>query len=337
MSLRGKLLLVFICFGVAPVLLVCLWLWQWGGARAAEDAVRANAEQGARHFESEVEAALAGHETELQALARSRAVGDLVRKAAASGSATGGAASGVATAAAPDGVADAVGLLLASERDAYASISIIAADAPSRTLLRAEPPAPGTSQPPRFQTGNFLPGQVRADGRVWGLSESQPLRTLISDESSYGVGVTYTVPVFSGDGGGGLSAPAGAVVAEVKLGPLFRQVGKDVTAFAVPAQTGVLSGGEETEESRPTRLAVALDQSGRIVYHTNEALLYQSAGASMPHFGAVAHEMAAGAAGERFFNAPPEGDRWLVAYRPAPGLGLSLAVAINHTAATAVA
>ncbi|MDQ3907754.1 MAG: ATP-binding protein, partial [Acidobacteriota bacterium] len=79
---------------------------------------------------------------------------------------------------------------------------------------------------------------------------------------------------------------------------------------------------------------IALDRGGRIVYHPNDALKFQTVAQMMPYFNGVASEMAAGREGSRDY-ADADGARWIAAYAPVRDLDLSVAVAANETAATA--
>ncbi|MFL6230133.1 MAG: ATP-binding protein [Pyrinomonadaceae bacterium] len=77
---------------------------------------------------------------------------------------------------------------------------------------------------------------------------------------------------------------------------------------------------------------VALDRAGRIVYHTNPALKFQTVAGSMPYFTAVAADMTNGQRGSQGFNGV-DGARWIAAYEPAGDV--SVAAIANETAASA--
>jgi signal transduction histidine kinase len=105
-------------------------------------------------------------------------------------------------------------------------------------------------------------------------------------------------------------------------------VGRAAEKFAGAGGTRKGSG-----DARAFQL-VALDRAGRIVYHTNPALKFQTVAGVMPYFAAVAEEMATGRRGTQGFNGV-DGARWLAAYEPVGDLDVSVAVAANESAATA--
>jgi len=318
MSIRGKILLVFLLCGIVPLLAVSALYWR-DSARAAEQFVRADIEGRVRLLERALENSLAEREADLKALAAMPAVSEYAHGAGATASVSDTPDKAVLSL--PEGVAAAFASLLKNEQDDYASLMLVAAG--SRPLLRAEPPLQPGRDAVRLQTENFWPGQWRVDERVWALTEPKLLRAPVSRES-FGAGVAYVVPVFAGSGGG--RNPVGAVVAVLKFNSLLQKAARSVAAPDV--------AGDGRESEHPEQI-VAVDREGQIVFHTNEAVMYQPAASTMPHFAPIARDMAAGASGTRFYRAPPHGDQWLAACRPLPELGLSLGVAGNYSAAVA--
>ncbi|HEV2765187.1 MAG TPA: ATP-binding protein, partial [Pyrinomonadaceae bacterium] len=158
-----------------------------------------------------------------------------------------------------------------------------------------------------------------ADGRVWGVaSASEVLRSPVTHQAG-GATMRFTVPVFLEVGD---SAPRGALVVEMKLDPAFR------TAGAVESEPS------EATRRGAARHVLALDQDGRILFHTDEALREQPVEQAMPFFRPVAERMKMGASGMDFYeDRATDGDRWLAAYRPVRGSNLSVAVAGNYTQA----
>ncbi|MBA3320366.1 MAG: HAMP domain-containing protein [Pyrinomonadaceae bacterium] len=319
MSIRGKLLLIFLAFGIVP-LLALGGFHLWRGAWAADALARADVEQQAGRLERAFIETLGERAADIKGLAQAPATRDFLRRASAN--------SATDTIQAPEVSEElraAFRTLLAGAEKSYAAVSLVAAG--NRPLLRVEPAAEGESAAvARWQTDNFLPGQAQVDSGLWDLTKPEVLRSLIPREA-FGAGVRYCVPLFPADVAGG--QPIGALVVELKLSPLLKK-----------AEASSLSRGgfgQDDSAARPSRQLIAVDGEGHIVYHTNEALMYQPVATAMPHFAEIAREMAAGVGGggTREFNAPPDGARWLAAYQPVPGLKLSLGVASNHTAATA--
>jgi signal transduction histidine kinase len=93
-----------------------------------------------------------------------------------------------------------------------------------------------------------------------------------------------------------------------------------------------LAGGDSAARERQV-VALAADQ--RIVYHANPAFRHRPVSEMMPHFEAVAREMASLRAGSQLFTDAADGSRWLAAYAPVAGTDLSVAVARNRSAALA--
>jgi signal transduction histidine kinase len=117
----------------------------------------------------------------------------------------------------------------------------------------------------------------------------------------------------------------GTLIVEAKLDAL---IGRAAECFAD-------AGGAHGRAAR-VRLfqLVALDRNGRIVYHTNPALKFQSVAGAMPYFSAIAAEMTAGRRSASAFDGA-NGARWIAAYEPVADLDSAVAVAASETAATA--
>ena len=78
---------------------------------------------------------------------------------------------------------------------------------------------------------------------------------------------------------------------------------------------------------------MAVDESGGIVYHTNDALKHLSATSVMPHFSPIANAMVAGQKGIGSYRAP-DADSWVTVYAPLIPAKLSLAEAANYSIAS---
>ena len=340
MGIRPKLFLVFFALGIVPVLLLSIVNY-WYGVRAVEALLRSDVEQEAVGVAQAVEAREREHEDGLIALARTRSVRDYVRggrtdqpPARAGGakrldSSPQAADSAADAAAVPEDVRTSVGAFLLGNHKYYTALTCL--DTARHPLFRVEQNSRGNGESIvdvdslNFQNRDFLPTDVLPDERVWTTPRQTPLRSPILRESS-GVIVRYTVPVFTGDDEGE-GAPRGALVIDLKLDALLKEAADSLAALARP------STAARTNRPAPqTRLVILLDRTGRIVYHTNEALIYQSIISTAPSFKRIADAMMAGESGWNLYDSA-DGNRWLAVYRPVATLDLSAAVAGDYTAA----
>lgn len=338
MGIRPKPFLIFFVLGIVPMLGLSSVNY-WSGARAVESLLRNDAERDASALASSIETLEREHEAGLTALAGARSVREYVhgsaqqqpaktsREAQPYQSSPLPPVAASAGNAVPEDVRADVGALLLRNQKYYAAITCL--DTDRRPLFRVEPNSHGADEPIndlaslRFQTEAFLPGSAVPDERVWTTPEQTPLRSGTSRESS-GVIIRYTVPVFTGEE---RTNPRGALIVDMKLNALLKEVAGNFTPAPqlAPTRAG-------TEPASPSRLVVVLDRTGRIVYHTNEGLLYQSVISTAPSFKPVADAMLAGQSGWKFYDSP-DGSRWLAAYRAVAPLELSVAAACDHTAA----
>jgi signal transduction histidine kinase len=348
-GIRPKLFLLFFVLGILPVLLLSLVNY-WYGVRAVETLLRADVERDASGVARAVEAREREQESGLMALARTRSLRDYARggksvrtpPTAASGekrlpaspAAADSAAATTATMALPEDTRAALGAFLLEHQKYYTAITCL--DTGRRPLLRVETNWHATGERVfdlealRFQTGDFTLTGAPPDERVWDTPEQRPLRSPILRESS-GIIVRYTVPVFTGQEGAGM--PRGALVADLKLDSLLKETVRGLAALA-PSSSASTATPQATRPTPSSRLVIMLDSTGRIVYHTNEALIYQSFNSVAPGFKRVADAMMAGESGSQFYDST-EGGRWLAVYHPVAPLDFSAAVAGDYTAATA--
>jgi signal transduction histidine kinase len=341
-GIRSKLFLVFFALGIVPVLLLST-INYWYGVRAVGTLLRNDVERDAVAVARGVETRERECEAGLIALARARAVRDYVRAGAREelpppakangrkqpGQSTGPLPSSAGGTVPEDVRAATVAFLLGNQRY-FASITCL--DTSGRPLFRVEQDSRDAGETRfdadalRFQTRDFLPDDILADERVWTTTEQTPLRSHVARESS-GLMVRHTAPVFTaGEEGGG--AARGALIAELRLDALLKDAASSFTARppSSPAREG------EPAAAAASRLVVVLDHTGRILYHTNDALLYQSVISSVPSFKQVAEAMMAGESGSKFYDSA-DGHRWLATYRPVAPLDLSVAAAGDYTAA----
>ncbi|HKP71380.1 MAG TPA: HAMP domain-containing protein, partial [Pyrinomonadaceae bacterium] len=323
MNLRAKLLLLFVVGSLAPFVLVGVLLYR-NSAETIEGMLREDVEQETARIAGDVEAALREQEIALEHLARSDVLRESVAGAASRGSAAGKNDAGAAgeSAGLSDAARSVIFGFISRRKDYYSSITFVGAGT-GGVPVRIEPPAPG-GVAPRVTT-DLMPGQLHLDERVWTSSEQKPFRSNIRRGSTDTPCVVYTLPVYAAEVD---QKPRAALVAELELAAPLRQAGKGLVApVAAPANGSTHDGGV----TRSQRMMVALDGAGQIIYHTTEAIKYQSVAAAMPYFEDVAREMQAGKAGTSLYNVPSDGSRWLVSYRPVGGLNLAVAVAGSDT------
>ncbi len=327
MGIRTKLLLVFIVLGIVPMLLLSVGAY-WSGGRAIEQLMREDVAARAAHACAGLTAALNEREADLRVLAAAPAVSAYLREPQTKGATADGALAGGAQPAEPPAATRALfAAFISNHADYFASLTLIGAD--GQTLGRFEPPSVAGGAVV-FTRGDVLTSKVLLDGRVWATGDAaatQPLRAPVARET-FGAGLRYTVPVRSIDTAA-TARPVGALVAEVKLDPLFEQIEVE-SANADNAPERAHADGQVPH------LVVIVDHAGQIVYHTTRALpKYSLAAEAMPGFAGVARQMMKGERGSDFYEATDDHARWLVDYRPVTDLDLSVAVAANATAAGA--
>jgi signal transduction histidine kinase len=328
-GIRLTLFLVFFTCGIIPMLVFVVANYR-NGVSAVEDLLRRDVEREARAVANNMEAALSNRESGLIVLSRLPSLRDYVRGATRAPAATSNrqaqptgpqAPPAASPSVSPDNAADdalppnvqaAVDAFLLDHPDDYAALACLNTN--GQPLLRAESAqreAKGTTF--RYQTKDFISGSIVPDPRVWTTTEQTPLRSTLSQDS-FGTIVRYTIPVFAADTSA--QAPRGALVVDLKLNALCKAaVSNFVDAPATP------------------RLFVFLDGGGRVICHTNEALLYQPVTSAMPpSFKPVADSMLAGESGQKFYE-ESDTDRWLASYQPVKTIGIFLSVAGNETVA----
>jgi signal transduction histidine kinase len=323
-NLRAKLLILFVAGSLAPVLIAGLLFYR-NSLSVVEGMLRAEVEAEAARAAHDVEAALRAREVDLRALAQASAVRDYVRGLAAQPAGATGNSSP-----APESMRAAIADFTTHNRDAYFAITLVGAPQTGLTPVRVESPDAGRPSP-RVTEGEFLPGQLPLDERIWINSEPKPLRSNVRRGANGTPCIVYTVPLFSPDDE--RSPPRLALVAELKLDALLQEGGgRDSNAATSPAQN---APARASNSAQLTRLLIVLDKTGQIVHHTNPALKYQPAGVAMSYFDALARAMQAGRSGTDFYTVPADGARWLASYKPVAGGDLSVAAAGNYTRAVA--
>jgi signal transduction histidine kinase len=323
-GIRSKLFLIFLVFGILPMLAVTAFDYVQG-ARAVEATLRANLSHDAEAFSRAVDSRIEETEVSLQSLANSGALrqyialslspaemstvvpasGEVGRHAGFLSQVSGGTGSEVPVSPEILTVLNAFYL-----RNSKYVLSIMLLDPLRRPLLLAEPAKSVTDryvEPLRFRTRDFLPSaDVSAD--VWTTESRKP----ISASISRGIGgsvLHQTVPVFLSEQSKG--ALRGALIVNIALDVILREVARP--------------GRDQQTE----RNLIVLDANQNIVYHHNEALLYQPVSKGMPgSFLPISTSMVTGVSGTESFRGS-DGTNWLAAYNPVPVLDLSVAALAN--------
>jgi signal transduction histidine kinase len=318
MGLRSKIFLIFLAFGILPMLLLN-YVNYLTSVETVEALLRGEVEQEMSLIARNVEERQREQETGLVALARNRALRVYVQGPAQAVEASPASlsfsapASGNEKDSVPGEVRAMISAFLLSNRY-YSAITCLSAG--RRVLFRVEPEANGGDEAAlRYQTKDFL-SNLNGDERVWTTPNQTPLRRPLTREPK-GMILRYTVPVFTAEEGE--SAARGALVADLRADVLFERAAGEL----VSASAGATAA----------RTIVVLDQRGDIVYHTTDVLRYQSVASAMPAFKPVADGMTASERGIMFYDSTG-GSRWLASYMRVAPLDSSLAVAGNYSLAT---
>ena len=316
---RPKTILTFSLLCIVPLLVISL-LSFLGNLKFNENLLRADLENEVSVTTNGFDLLLSDRERELQDLAWSPAMRKYisVEQAPAFQPVAGKPLSSSSRGQPPAGneevseVRDKVAPLLRSRF--YSTIALFSPD--KRLLFVAESPQPGNGDTV-FRTKDLLPDQIQPDDAVWTTGEQRPPCT-IARQATLGKTLRCTLPVIVW---GEKSNLRGALVADLKLDSL-------VAPAASRSELARSRRGEGT--TTPRTIVVVLDDSGGIVYHTNDAHKHQQVVSSMPYFAQIANSMVAGQSGTKFYTSSG-GDKWLAAYSPLVGNKLSLAVARNYS------
>ncbi|MGH9904286.1 MAG: ATP-binding protein [Pyrinomonadaceae bacterium] len=306
MLIRPKLFFTFLVLFVVPLLLLGIFNY-WNGVRATKAAVRRDLEVSLANFAHNLSDSIKEHEDQIAALARNSSVREYLGEQARGPDPT------VPTAELRLNVASVL-----NDQSSFSTISIF--DQNKDPVFVAEQGF-GT-QPGQgliFRTKDFLSGPGPEETALSPLSTG-PIRSPIAI-SSLGSTLRLTVPILSS----GNSQPLGSVVGELHLDSLFSGVAKgwDLAARNEVSGVGPIS-----------RSVVVLDNSGKVLYHTNRALLYRPVNDAMPYFAGLAQPMLAGQSGLLSFTSAT-GAESEAAYRALPQLGVSVATTQNYSVALA--
>jgi len=324
-----KTFAIFFACCAAPLLVLCL-VYYLIGAHSVEAQLRQKAEQDASIIWQRLDAALGEREKDLSGLA-SGAIGlylsrlsktqtaatnesDQTRISAASPSSE-------KNNAVPEEVRREIDAFLVYNRKFFAFVTCF--NKANQPLFRAENKtyASGATQ---FQTEDILASDARPDESAWTNANKTPLHSTVARAAS-GACIRYTVPLI--DLNENNSEVLGAFVTDLNLDELLNDAASERAA-----NPSLLSSAPKKSSQSP-RAIIVIDGAGQIIYHTNEALRYQTLERALPSFKHVAEGMKKEVSGSSFFDAA-DGDSWLAAYHPLPALGLSLAVMEDYSMAT---
>ena len=325
MNLRTKLIVVFVAAALVPLAVVCLLQYR-AGAGAVESLLRERAAERASRMASDVEHVLVVQDGRLLKLAGDAAVRRYALERAprpeplpAVGpepAAPDNSSNPAVREAAVAPIEQALAAYARENGDYVQAVSFFAAN--RKPVLRLNRSADGKDFEP--QTKDFTNNQERHDEGVWAARTAAALRSPIFEE---GTVLLLTAPVFDPAAAETGGTPAGAVVAEVRLGAVAKQAGE--TAGTLEAE------GAPAGHAR--RCVVALDNVGdMVVYHTNNALTHRPASSAMPYFAGVAGRMKAGGSGSDFYDTAEVGTQ-LAAFRQVDGLKLSVAATEDYAGA----
>ncbi|MBV9924385.1 MAG: HAMP domain-containing protein [Acidobacteria bacterium] len=310
MNLRTKRIIVFVSLALVPLAFVCLLQYR-AGAGAVESALRERAAERAARMARDVTRVLSIQEGRLLELARSEAV----RRYALEHAPAAGAQTSNGPAPSPAAsVEEAFRAYAAPNLNHIQALTFI--DGNRQAVFRLNRSPDGKSFV--AQTTDLVVGHARHEEGVWAERKPEVLRSPLSEES-YGAALRVTAPVYAPAVVEGEAAPAGAVVAEVRLGEVISEAGEAL----------------DTSEGSARRPVVALDNAAdNVVYHTNGAFTHQTASGTMPYFAEVAARMKAGGSGSGLYDTAERGTQ-LAAFQQVDGLSLSVAASEDYAAALA--
>ena len=328
MNLRTKLIVVFAALGFLPLAAVCLLSYR-AGAGAVESLLRERVADRASRTARGVGHVLSVQEKRLLELAEAESVRRYAAARRAPGPGVQAAPTSSPLPSANAAVREAEAFAVAEPFKAYAahngeylqSVTFFdASGQPTFSLNRAE-----GGQGFVEQTKDFVSSKARYDEQVWQARASKALRSEVSEEA-YGAALRLTAPVFGPAAAEEGGAPAGAVVAELRLSDLVREA--DETSAGVGAESAAAGAAVP-------RSLVALDNAtGKIVYHTSDELNHRPVSDAMPYFEGLAARMRKGESGSDFYDAR-EGGRGLAAFDQTGELKLSVAASEDYTGALA--
>ena len=202
----------------------------------------------------------------------------------------------------------------------FATISLF--DQSRHPLFLAERETNGPNQSVVFRTKDFLLEQTQTDDRAWAEpplpAEAVPVFISSVSTAPFGARIDYTIPI--GSEKQGVDTPQGVLLGVLKLDPILSEA-------AIRNTRG--TAGSDSNRNRMPSVFIILDRSGRILYHSNEALKHQLISESMPYFVTVANQIYLSENGTQNFTGPG-GDKFSVQYTRIPVLGAWAAITSNQ-------
>ena len=195
---------------------------------------------------------------------------------------------------------------LLNAQSTYLSLAVLRPD--GRLLFVLEKPSNKSDLTIKTEA---VPGSRDFDASIWKTREGIPV-CVVGTEPSVGKLVRCGTPVrVSGEQSNGM----GTLISDLKLDALIEEVSH---------------GSQLSDQSKPNVL-IAIDKSGEIVFHPNQALEHQPVNVAMNEFVPVASEMMAGQSGSKLFRSA-NGDEWMAVYGPLGLEQLSIAATRNSSA-----
>lgn len=335
MPIRPRLFLIFFGICLIPLGLLAS-INYWNGVRVNEAALQKEQENDLAGFKHQIEDLLYDDQNELTGLSQSRELRDYLqnRSEGVANSATRNLTQTSAAGSLGEHINSSnvlavelrgrIGSLLHGHSH-FASISLF--DQNRHPVFLAERGTSSANEPAVFRTKDFLSEQTQTDDRVWAGSaapaETVPVLIFSVSTAPFGARIDYTVPIFSENKA--LETPQGALLGVLKLDSVFSEAARRNTRAR---------GATDSNRSHILSAFVILDRSGRILYHSNEALNHRLIGESMPYFLPVANQIYLSENGTQNFNGPG-GDKMSVQYTRIPVLGAWAAITSNEDQALA--
>jgi signal transduction histidine kinase len=334
---RPRLFLIFFGICLIPLGLLAS-INYWSGVRVSEAALQKDQENDLAGFKYQIGDRLYEDQTELTGLSQSRELRDYIQNRSE------GVANSLvrhSTQASPSEVLTEhagssstlpvelrirVGSLLHSQSH-FASISLF--DRNRHPVFLAERGTDSAHESAVFRTKDFLSEQTQTDDRVWVepplAGETVPVLISSVSTAPFGARIDYTIPIFFEKQAA--ETPQGALLGVLNLDSVFSEAAIKNTRAP---------GAGDSNRSYILSAFIILDRSGRILYHSNEALKHRLISESMPYFLPVANQIYVSENGTQNFNGPG-GDKFSVQYTRIPVLGGWAAIASNEDQALAAA
>lgn len=322
MLVRPKLFLNFLLLCLLPLLVLALFTY-WEGVRIAEAALQQEQDDSISKVKVRITSLLNEDQIELKRLSAARPITDFLQRrneeksnlSAITLTADSGTSSPDkdAPVVSDDLMTTVAGIV--NRWSHFESVSLF--DRTNQSAFVAERPISESDLPIIFRPKSLFSAQAQPDDRVWSTRVATIFCSPISNGPT-GSRLYCTAPVFAGN-----DTVQGALVGELKLEAIFSE--------AATKALGTAGAGNGAPA-----MFIVLDRSGRILYHTNEALKHQSVSASMPYFQPVASQMFSSDSGRQNFRSTT-GDEYSVSYVRIPELDFSVAVASNRELALASA